>query len=204
MKIQNVLATFSLITLSACSSAPSDSDIKNAVLARAEIDNCRYFSIEDFKKINGIAAADGRSHQIAFEFTFKVAPLPDAEKLLSEIAARNTDDGIQLEKAKTEKEEFEKATQGKQLTEDEAKLRTSLIKKYFAADFDAASSRKSMRDQGQIEERYSLGCSKVSGFANGFISGLHSTNKEWFKSGTEKKITNTLNFIKTDNGWMPS
>lgn len=202
MKIQNVLAAFSLIILSACSSAPSDSEIKNAVLARAEIDNCRYISIEDFKKINGIASADGRNYQIDFEFTLKVAPLPDAEKLQSQIATRNTDDVIQLEKAKTELADFEKANQGKSLTDDEVKLKSALRKTLNAANYDV--SYKSNRDVIQIEERYSLGCSKVSGFANGFISRLHSTNKEWFKSGTEKKITNTLNFIKTDNGWMPS
>ena len=202
MKIQNVLAAFSLIILSACSSAPSDSEIKNAVLAKAEIDNCRYISIEDFKKINGIASADGRNYQIDFEFTLKVAPLPEAEKLQSAIAARKTDDVIQLQKAKAEKEEFEKVNQGKSLTDDERKLGSALRKKYLSADYDVANA--DMRDLIQIEERYALGCSKVSGFANGFIMGLYSTNKEWFKSGTEKKITNTLNFVKTDNGWMPS
>lgn len=69
--IRTVLTVTTLATLTACSNAPSDSDIKKAVRSSFVKDTCEQIVFKDIKKINGMKM-DENTHRIKADFTMVV------------------------------------------------------------------------------------------------------------------------------------
>lgn len=209
MTTQTALATlFSLIMLSACSSAPSDADIKNVVLKNMRFDGCQYLSLDNIKKLNGIASNDNRHYEISYAYTIKAIPLPDADSLHKAMLETQSNKIKMLEKAKSEELAFENTMKGRDLNAEDRDLSRQLSNEVSNAKRAAGEQELRKLETEIIEKRYLEGCSNLNSstrqFMTGFVYGLTSKDKSWFKNQNEKVITDNLQFIKTDNGWMPT
>lgn len=86
MKISHfALLVSAAAALSACSNAPSESDAKKTV--QRIIGDCRYLSLENFEKVNGVAQGD-KNHLVAIKYSIKVKTFPDSKKMAEEILAK--------------------------------------------------------------------------------------------------------------------
>lgn len=195
-----------LFVLSACSSSPSDTDIKNAVIAKMGIENCRNFTVEDFQKINGIMNPNGNAYEAQFKFTLKIPPVKNSKEIVDSLNAKHASEDAKLKEAEAKYNEFKEARKNEAST-DFAKNQILDIK--FDQEVSSAKSDINMRDSADgifLVEKLSEGCAqKKSGFS--FMSGfLSQMNKDlsWMQNGYSKEITDRLILIKSDNGWIPA
>ena len=202
MKKQGALAAFSLIVLSACSNSPSDGDVKKAVIEGLEINNCRNFSIDSFEKVNGMAGSDSRRYRVAVKYTLKIAPLPNAQAVNDQLAAEHEKQDLLLQQAQQKYSEFQDA---RKIQPQEDVAKNAILDIRLDEEVQKAKTTIKLRglsDGETLFDRYSEGCATKSGFMLGFISKMYATDKGWIASGVAKEITDTIDLVKTDNGWM--
>lgn len=213
MKFFNLtVAVIAIVTLSACSKTPSDSDVKKVI--QKSIGDCSYFSIDSFEKTNGIADGDS-AYRVEVKYSIKMKPLEENKK--------DTDEVVEVLK------KFEADTTGVQ----------ERIEKYSRAEGDYVRERFSV--QGDHYAQYRLdhpseyaqyqkdtfllsnvnaATYQFQGYKQKFSTRLYNVCPH--QSGIEmdffnpndpkirlvdyakdvvKSYTATIQMIKTDNGW---
>lgn len=58
--------------LVACSNSPSDSEVKKAFLKQKELTDCKYGTLEDFTRTNGIKGDSDNVYRVAYKATIKL------------------------------------------------------------------------------------------------------------------------------------
>ncbi|MDR7006643.1 hypothetical protein [Paraburkholderia strydomiana] len=87
------IALVTAVTLSACSSGPSESEAKAAV--QTSFGDCEYLSIGSFEKVNG--TPQGHNHYLVdVKYTIRTKPTPDIKAYASEKYAAEVDNLKQL------------------------------------------------------------------------------------------------------------
>jgi hypothetical protein len=216
MKTQGTLAAFSLIVLSACSSSPSDSDAKKAV--ESALGGCRFLSLENFQKVNGIANNDG-SHTMEIKYSIKAKVFPEVAKMAADYSARWSATVPRLEKAR----EADAAAQ-KELYERNEKLRRGIkdMGEWHAFKAETEKFDKEValpanqlvsainkerdelkREESAIAQRFKQECPSMNERLQYLMydnnMGLDNYTKDFTKDYHVK-----LQMVKTDNGWMPA
>lgn len=89
MKLLNLSAVVAILSLSACSNAPSESEARKVV--QDALGSCRYLSINSFEKTNGIAEGEN-AYRVEIKYSVKMTPteeiLEDVKRRLSPKSAR--------------------------------------------------------------------------------------------------------------------
>jgi hypothetical protein len=198
--------------LAGCSSSPSDGDVKQVV--EGMLGGCPNFSIEKFKKVNGVAAGEGR-YAVEVVFTVKVAPVSGAKELLetaqAELAA-SKDQLAEAMSAKAKVEEIEReytariaqakqsqdralesslVTQQMNFDREKIKLLDAADKAYMASRYVAATPFK------PVFEKFYRDCPNV----HPMIQVYESNKPDQFTTTFTKDFAGTLPLVKTDNGW---
>lgn len=97
MKILSAVL-FSVI-LSACSNSPTESDAKDVI--KNALNGCSAVTLVGLKKKNGIA--DGNRYQVSIDYSLKISPPSNAEKIRKQIATASAEIDQRLQVARKEK-----------------------------------------------------------------------------------------------------
>lgn len=199
MKILNFAYLISLtLAISACSSSPSEADLKAAMIDRLGVTNCKQITVTDFEKVNGIAGKDSRFYQAAIKYKIKVSPLSDATSVLRELEIEHSRQDKALETAIQAQKDAETSFTG---SDSERKII------YIRAEAPISDARFSIANRSTLDAdliwaKYSDGCAKKSGFMVGMFSGLSDQKKDWIATGNTQELSDTVTLVKSDNGWM--
>lgn len=201
---------------SACSNAPSESDVKNIVLSM--LGDCRYLSLERFEKTNGIAVGN-QGYKIDLAYTVKVTALPESKQLVEENSQKLAEIDSRLEKAKAKsawayaerdayQPKIDKANEDKNRALEDA-LRAEATKfsyEQFNPSLDAVNSLKKERLAilegvvNPLKARFIEACPKVNFFL--YERLFEDADATQYAKDFTKDFSGTIPMIKTDNGWM--
>lgn len=190
-KLFLLLLSAAVVSVSACSKYPSDSEIKKAAIGEYE-GACKLLTIEDYQKVNGVAGNNDNSYQEIVKFTVKVAPIPGAQGVLDNFKIKNEKDhevlSAVLEKIKSL---HASGSEGTAAERDEAERAWAKADQEFrdSSHFDYS---------GEIEKI----CPSASQEVKHYIANGYSEKPEYFVEGFKQEISNTMNMIKSDNGWI--
>jgi hypothetical protein len=213
MRMHMVAAAALGAALSAgCSSSPSDGDVKKVV--EGMIAGCPYFSLDKYKKLNGVEAGEGR-YAVDVVFTVKVAPVPGAKDLVEKSKADATAVNERLAaflKAKAQANATENAYDDRIVAATragdralEASLLTEKIQfvnslKQMDRDIDYLQRLQrevNQRVVGPIHSKFSQDCPNV----HDMIRVYEPEDLEQYTKTFTKDFAGTLPLVKTDNGW---
>jgi predicted nucleic acid-binding Zn-ribbon protein len=201
-----------LLALAGCSSSsPSDGDVKEVV--QSMLGGCPNFSLEKFKKVNGVAAGEGRYAEEVV-FTVKVAPVPGAKELLEKARADSAAFNERLAAAMNARNQaeatdreydtrIEQARQSKNgalessLTTEKMNFRAQKIKLVDEADMLSMQRRRIDSETSPVLEKFLRDCPNV----HPMIQVYESNNPDQFTTTFTKDFAGTLPLVKTDNGW---
>jgi hypothetical protein len=198
--------------LAGCSSSPSDGDVKQIV--EGMLGGCRYLSLEKFKKVNGIAAGEGR-YAVDVVFAVKVAPVPIAKELVEKGKADSVAINEKLAAAMAAKAQAA-ATEGdydakivKASESRDSALATSLLtEKVNFANGTRQLEREITLLQGQKRAIDSATLSPIHDKINQDCPHVHDmirvyepNNLDQYTGTFIKDFGGTLPLVKTDNGW---
>ncbi len=210
----------SIITLTACSNSPSDSEVKKAFSDYyVNVASCKYMSIDKFEKINGIKGDDDRHYQISAALTVKLDELPDPEgfkKTLDEYEAKLVQIPIDMDTLKKEADGVSQVDWSKPDAEEKAKLEEQAKDARWAvAESRYTNLRNELLETDQklkalIAYRKSLismGCGYLdvnqrNPVALNFLNFDQQNSDAWPVGVKKVTIKQNMYFIKTDNGWV--
>lgn len=216
MKTRTALAALSAVVLSACSNSPSDTDAKKAV--EGALGGCRFLSLENFQKVNGIGNNDG-SYTMEVKYSIKAKAFPEVAKMAADYSAKWSELSVRLDKAieadaaakKELTERNEKLQHGiKDMGEWNAfKAETEKFDKEVALPANQLVSaiqkeRDALkREETAITQRFRQECPSMNERLQYLMydnnQGLGNYAKDFTKDYDVKLL-----MVKTDNGWMPA
>ena len=102
--IRYFTALMAISALAACSNAPSDSDVKKAFLNQKQLNGCKYASLDDFTRINGIKGDTDKDYRISYKATvlFHYSVLQDFEDKFAQADQKFKAFNADIEKQKQE------------------------------------------------------------------------------------------------------
>lgn len=198
--------------LAGCSSPPSDNDVKQIV--EGMFGACPYFSLEKFKKVNSVAAGEGR-YAVDVVFAVKVSPVSGAIELAEKGKADSAAIGQKLATATAQRTQAE-ATEGDydakivQATRSgDRALETSLLTakiefvnglKSLEQEIEQLQKQKRAIDSsviGPLHAKINKECPNV----HDMIRVYEPNNLDQFTSPFTKDFAGTLPLVKTEKGW---
>lgn len=200
--------------LAGCSSSPSDGDVKQVV--EGMLGGCPNFSIEKFKKVNGVAAGEGR-YAVEVVFTVKVSPVSGAKELLAQAQAQaeqaaSKDQLAEALAGKAKVQEIEREFTARIAQARQSKdgaLESSLLAQQMNFDrekikFLDAADKAQMASKyvgatpfKPVFEKFYRDCPNV----HSMIQVYESNKPDQFTTAFTKDFAGTLPLVKTDNGW---
>ncbi|WP_175948108.1 hypothetical protein [Burkholderia pyrrocinia] len=207
--VRLVLCAATATILSACGqSAPSESDAKQIVASA--LGDCRYFELRDFQKVNGIRGDSGNDYRVDVKYTIRLSPDSHVK-----VYARQWQD--QYDKYQSLKADAEQKS--KQYYDDQ--------QAYAAANPSDLDAARTFEQQHQDEYHAMLNAKMEEGNAvavlNNTAPGLFfrraivqacpsidlrlltnffNGNGTDYSNDVDVEFTQTLDMIKTDNGWQ--
>ncbi|MBO7771599.1 hypothetical protein J6352_09625 [Burkholderia pseudomallei] len=204
-----VLCTATAAALAACGhSAPSESDAKQAVVK--SLGDCKYFSLQDFRKVNGLPGDTSNEYRIEVRYTVRMSPDSDVKDRVTQWSALYERYRSMKADAERKSTDFYKQKQAyvdanpndidagrtfEQLHQDEYKpmLDEGVEVGNLASQVDFTNP------SSFFQSRIRQACPDVSYlFIGNFFKG------KWAELGDDVDVefTQTLDMIKTDNGWQ--
>lgn len=222
MKISHLTLLVSAgLALSACSNAPSESDAKRTV--QNIIGDCRYFSLENFEKVNGVAQGE-RNHLISIKYSVKVKTFPDSKKIAEDILTKLNEIDKKMEEVVTEKNknyaEYKALDDRLNNEKDRAKWailsdeKTKFTYEKFnpsVAAFGKLSTEKTALSRELIQPlitKFKNECPSVNGvifegiYGDAYPERIPPQFAKGFLTDFGKEFTQTILMTKTDKGWM--
>jgi hypothetical protein len=214
MKIKTTLSALALFALAACSNSPTESDAKKIV--ENELGGCRFLSLENFQKINGIVNNNG-SHSMEIKYSIKVKAFPEVAKMATDYSSKFDAIRVRSEKAKEAN-----ANVRKEMLERSQKLQNGIKDRgewnAFKAETDKfenevaipASQQVSLihkelnqaiAESEAIAKRFAQECPnmdnrlRLSIYENN--QGIDTYTKDYTRAAHEN-----LMMVKSDNGWV--
>lgn len=195
--------------LSACGhSTPSESDAKQAVYNA--LGDCKYFELEDFKKTNGIPGASENNYQVDVKYTVRMSPDSDVTERVKQWSTLY--EQYQATKADAERKvtEFDNRKQAyvganpsdpnadrtfEQLHQDDYK---SILDEEISVG-NLASQVNVINPASFFRARIVQACPNVDlQFLGNFFRGKWTD----LDKDVDVEFTQTLEMVKTDNGWQ--
>ncbi|MCX7193892.1 MAG: hypothetical protein NTY60_09780 [Proteobacteria bacterium] len=203
MNTRNVLATIcAVVFISACSSnSPSESEIKKAAIG--DIDGvCKLVKIENFIKVNGVAGNGGNSYQESVKYTLNVLPFPDAQNILKDFENKHTEATKTYDAAKANSDAVYAKFNGDTSIEANQSRNTAHDAREAAWQVMDQSSLSNTNHGIPYDQLVNQACPSSSPELNAFIASSYASSKEFFIGGANKEVNQTINMIKSDNGWV--
>jgi hypothetical protein len=219
------LSIVAAVALVACSNSPSEADARKAVENEFGIGSCSYFSLENFERVNGIKQ-DDKNYQVMVKYTFKVKPIPGiSEKIAS--AEASMEKLLEYKKVLREVESNFRSTS----TQEEIEKMNESLRRFgtfqlppndhfaFRKEEDRIDIEKAkLTDKSDpaivyLEACPDLGLPRAGGVRQVFYlvapsyskdSGKNNPIPELLAKGVTTDGALTINFIKTEKGWVPT
>ncbi|AOX99676.1 hypothetical protein [Jeongeupia sp. USM3] len=200
----------SAISLTACSSGPSDSDAKQAIAST--LADCQYLSVSKFEKVNGIAQGE-RNYQVDVKYTIDLTPTPDIKRFASEtypayfqaLKTKVTHAKEVRSAWDTDQDAWVKANPGS-LASDFEVAYPDRWKAYQAVIGDVLTGDQQL-ESAPINAKHQMAANLVQA-----CPGLNAALVRELFSGVEPveryaedvgiAFTGTIPMVKTDNGWQ--
>ncbi|WP_133295733.1 hypothetical protein [Burkholderia reimsis] len=204
-----VLGVATTAILSACGhSAPSEGDAEQAVTSA--LGNCKYFELRDFQKVNGIPGDTSNDYRVDVKYTVRMSPDSEVKDRVKQWSALY--DRYQSMKADAER----KSTDFYNRKQAYVDANSNDLDAGRAFEQQHQDEYKPMLDEGievgnlasQVNQinpasffqgRIRQACPNVSyPFLGNFFKG------KWvdLADDVDVEFTQTLDMIKTDNGWQ--
>jgi hypothetical protein len=197
-------------------SVPSESDAKAAI--ENVLGGCRFLSLENFKKINGIANYDG-SHILEVKYTIKATASTEVAKMVVDYSRKLSEISARLEKAieadnAAKKESTDRAEKLQHQIKDRTEwnsyyAETEKFNNEVALPANQAvtaiqKERNNFLDKkSDISQKFKNECPSIDDrFQYLFYDnnmGLDNYTKDFTRDYHQQIL-----MIKTDNGWMPA
>lgn len=204
------VALLALITLSGCSSGPSESSAKAAV--ETSLGSCDYLSIEHFEKVNGMRLGDNH-YLVDVKYSVKLKPTHDikayaSEKYAEEVAnlKKQVAHAHEVENAwKTDEQAWIQANPGSNSSSyeiahqqgwDEYQKVMPLLLKGDQLVTDAPRNAKAAMERAMRQSCPNTAPKLLNNFFNG------DEPVEQYARGIEQSFTGKVAMVKTDNGWQ--
>ncbi|WP_431821305.1 hypothetical protein [Burkholderia sp. F1] len=203
------LCAATMAILSACGhSAPSESDAKQAVTN--SLGDCKYFALRDFRKVNGIPGDSGNGYRVEVHYTVRMSPDNDVRDRVKQWSALY--DRYQSMKADAERKstDFYNSKQAyvdanpsdldagrtfEQQHQDEYK---PMIDEGIEVG-NLASQVNQINPASFFQGRIRQACPNVGyPFFSNFFRGKWAD----LADDVDVEFAQTLDMIKTDNGWQ--
>jgi hypothetical protein len=218
MKIRFVLFSVVLACLAACSSGPSTSEAKEAILSQIG-GGCSRLSIKDFAKVNG-AADGGTAYQISVKYLLVVEPPASSDDRqdafdaqIKDIEQRTQQAQQGLTDAQTADDAFEHSQhpagwypKAADLDQENALQHQIDDKRNLLQSLDA--EKRAL--WAEPSQHLSSTCPNLS---DDIVSAINAAARDYdranpgksaYLNGFEIAMADTVNLIKTDNGWKVS
>ena len=210
MKFFNLtVAVIAIVTLSACSKTPSDSDVKKVI--QNSLGNCSYFSIDSFEKTNGIAEGDS-AYRVEVKYSIKMKPLDenkkDVEEAMAVLSKLETDTAAaktRAEKYQNEEINYALAHQGDhaQYQQDHADEFLQYQKDAFLLSNANATTYQFHTYKEKFGTRLYNACPPWNRIQMDFFDPNDpKVHMAEYATDIVKSYTATIQMIKTDNGWQ--
>ncbi|WCM19784.1 hypothetical protein NDK50_20615 [Paraburkholderia bryophila] len=203
------IALVTAVTLSACSSGPSESDAKAAV--QAALGDCEYLSIDSFEKVNGTPQGDSR-YLVDVKYTIRMKPTADIKAYASEKYAQEVDNLKQqvahahdVENAwKTAEQAWIQANPGQDASAYEVAHQDGWAEYQKVMPLllggDQLVNNAPRTAKIAMERAMRQTCANAnSSLLDNFFNGAESI--EQYADGIEETFTGKLSMVRTDNGW---
>lgn len=200
MKFINFFMVIStVITLTGCgSSSPSDSDAKKAV--EQMIGGCKFLTLENFEKVNGIAGPQG-SHIVQLKYSVKVKALPDSAKIYSDSSQKLAEIDTRLKKAEEERNaNFEKREKSTGYVDTKFIFETLNPSIQLATNIKKEKEEFLAQATKPLSDKFKSECSNVN---LALYSDLFPSNDlSLYAKEFTKEFNGKMIMVKTDNGWV--
>lgn len=198
----HLLLVATVLAVSACSKGPSEGEIKEAMENALGIRNCKFVSLANFKKVNGIAQGE-QYYDVAVSYTVEAVPelktLIELEKQLEQAEQDELYFNANSERLR-EAERLLAIPGGSE--EENARYIAEIIELKENAD-----SRKEANDKLKPKPKPKLiedikVLNDKSKKQEGLDAGCYSVGIDLNKSSSRQVDDHRFRMIKTDNGWM--
>ncbi|KAG8150196.1 hypothetical protein [Burkholderia catarinensis] len=198
------------VSLSACSSGPSENDAKTAV--EASLGNCEYLSIDHFEKVNGTPQGDDH-YLIDVKYSISMKPTPDIKAYASEKYAQEVDNlkkqlahAHDVENAwKADEQAWTQANPGQntsayEVTHQDGWAEYQKVMPLLLGG-DQLVNNAPRTAKAAMERAMRQTCPNVS---STLLDNLFNGNEpvEKYAEGIEETFTGKVAMVKTDNGWQ--
>jgi hypothetical protein len=213
MKAQHVVPALVVVFLAACSSGPSTSDAKDAVLT--ELGHCSRVSIKDFEKTNG-AETGTNTYQVSVKYLLQINPPDHGTDGQDVYASKMRDVDQRLQQAKQQADALNQWISDAQprLYGGNDQVRAEYQAVWLKAN-TANASVKSIETEkaAALQEPYSDFLAECPAINQDILTVIASEAKDGDSANPDKSaylegfsvsLTGTLNMIRTDNGWKES
>lgn len=204
------IALVTAVTLSACSSGPSESDAKAAV--HTYLGDCEYLSIGSFEKVNGTPTGDNH-YLVDVKYTIKMKPTPDIKAYASEKYAQEVDNlkkqlahAHEVENAwKADKQAWIQANPGSdssayEVTHQDGWATYQKVMPLLLGG-DQLVNNAPRTAKAAMERAMRQTCPNInSTLLDNFFNGNEAV--EQYADGIEETLTGKVAMTKTDNGWQ--
>ena len=203
------IAFATAVTLSACSSGPSDSDAKAAV--QTSLGDCQYLSLSSFEKVNGTPQGDNH-YLVDVKYTVRMKPTPDIKAYASEKYAAEVGNLKQQVAHAHDVENAWKAAEQAWIQANPSQDASAyeVAHQDGWADYqkvmplllggDQLVNNAPRTAKAAMERAMRQTCPNVnSSLLDSFFNGNEPV--EQYADGLEETFTGKLSMVKTDNGW---
>lgn len=213
--VRSLLLVTTVLAVSACSKGPSDGQIEKAVENAYQMGNCKYISLENFKKVNGIAQGE-QYYDVAVSFTFEVEAVPELNKL-NELESQLEQVELDEQMSKNDLKAAERkamlaampvstkghehdATYGKE-TNEEREAAIIELKKLEAEIIELRKKVDNLALNDKLKPKLIEDIKVLSDKYEGCRIPITMVGIDPDKGGS-KQMNWEFRMIKTDNGWM--